>query len=45
VESSNAEGLVEEHNYGYVIENHYRSGRYWFEDIDRIPFEAYSSDK
>jgi hypothetical protein len=34
--------LVEECNYGNMILNHSRSGQYWTEDIDGVP---YSSDR
>jgi hypothetical protein len=36
--------LVEERNFGDVIENHYRSSRYLTQDIDRVPFSMYDSD-
>jgi hypothetical protein len=35
--------LVEERNFGDVIENHYQSGRYLTKDIDRVPFSIYNS--
>jgi hypothetical protein len=36
--------LVEECNYGHVIGNHIRSGWYWTEDIDRVPYTLYRED-
>jgi hypothetical protein len=44
VNSDFSDELVEEWNYGDVIENHYWSGRYETEDIDGIPFATYNSD-
>jgi hypothetical protein len=36
--------LVEERNYGNVILNHSRSGRYQTEDIDGVPYSSYRED-
>jgi hypothetical protein len=36
--------LVKECNYGDVILNHIRSGRYRTEDIDRVPYLSYRED-
>jgi hypothetical protein len=33
--------LVEEHNYGHVIVNHIRLGRYCTHDIDGVPYASY----
>jgi hypothetical protein len=44
VDSDAGTKLVEERNYGDVIENHYWSSRYLTKDIDRIPFAMYNSD-
>jgi hypothetical protein len=38
------QNLVEEHNYGDMIENHIRSGRYCTEDIDGVPYVLYRDD-
>jgi hypothetical protein len=36
--------LIEEQNYGNIIENHYWSGRYQTKDIDGVRFATYNSD-
>jgi hypothetical protein len=36
--------LVEEWNFGDVIENYTWSGRYETKDIDRVPYALYDSD-
>jgi hypothetical protein len=36
--------LVEEQNFGNVIINHIRTGRYEAGDIDGVPHAAYNSD-
>jgi hypothetical protein len=43
-DSDAGEDLVEEMNYGNVIENHSRSSRYLTEDIDGIPFSMYNTN-